>query len=121
MDVWTLKWVTLVNICHTYEATCHCWEGGWDVLVRGKGLDLQVSTHAWMACHFCSYFAVENKAHFVLKYNPIRDEFSPIFENIVLESLRYFFQLDNQLDITLYLMDITVLCHSRKLAVLKPP
>ena len=34
-------------------------------------------------CHFCSYNAIENEAHFVLEYplyNPIRDKFPSIFQ-----------------------------------------
>ena len=41
-------------------------------------------------CHFCSYDMVENEAHFVFEYplfNPIREKFSSLFENVVLGSL----------------------------------
>ena len=37
-------------------------------------------------CHFYSYDAVENEAHFVLEcplYNPIRDKFPSLFEDKV--------------------------------------
>ena len=47
-------------------------------------------------CHFCSYSAVENDAHFVLGcpvHNPIRDKFPSLFANAVLGSLKSFFQL----------------------------
>jgi hypothetical protein len=74
-------------------------------------------------CHFCSYYAIENEAHFMLEsplYNPIRDKFPSPFENVVSGSLESFFQLDHQVDINLYLTEATALCHSRKLASLKP-
>jgi hypothetical protein len=50
-------------------------------------------------CHFCSYQVVEDESHFVLEYllyNPIKDKFSSLFENAILESLKSFFQLDHQ-------------------------
>jgi hypothetical protein len=37
-------------------------------------------------CHFCSYDAIENEAHFVLDCplnNPIEDKFPSLFENVV--------------------------------------
>ena len=37
--------------------------------------------------HFCSYNAIENEANYVLKctlYNPIRDKFPSLFENVIL-------------------------------------
>ena len=37
-------------------------------------------------CHFCSYNANENEAHFILEcplYKPIRDKFPSLFENVV--------------------------------------
>ena len=51
--------------------------------------------------------------------NPIRDKFLSIFENVVLDSLKYYFQLD-QVDISLYLTKATTLRHSRELVILKP-
>ena len=45
-------------------------------------------------CHFYSYNVVENEVDFVLEcplYNPIRDKFSSLFENVVLGSLKSFF------------------------------
>ena len=74
-------------------------------------------------CHFCSYNVVENEAHFVLEcplYKLIRVNFSTLFDNVVLGSLKYFIQLDHQVDINLYLMEAIALCHSRELVGLKP-
>ena len=74
-------------------------------------------------CHFCSYDIVENEAHFVLEcplYNSIRDKFQSLFENVVLGSLKSFFQLDHQVDISLYLMEATALRHCRELVSLTP-
>jgi len=42
-------------------------------------------------------------------YKPIRDKFPILFENVVLGSLESFFQLDHQVDISLYLMEATAL------------
>ena len=58
-------------------------------------------------CH-CSHSALENETHFDLKsplYDPIRDKFLSLFENIVLRNLKSFFQLDHQVDISLYLIE----------------
>ena len=69
---------------------------------------------------------VENKAHnFVLKYpvcKSMSDKFAPLFENVVLRSLKSFFQLKDQVDIRLYLTDsqATTLHHSNELLGLKP-
>ena len=74
-------------------------------------------------CHFCSYTAVENETHFMLGcplYNPIRDMYSSLFEKVVPKSLKPFFQLDQQVNIILYLEEATALHHSCKLAGLKP-
>ena len=46
-------------------------------------------------------------------HNPIGDKFPSLFENVVLGSFEYFFQLNHQVDITLYLMEATMLYHSR--------
>ena len=54
-------------------------------------------------CYSCSYNVVNNKAHFVLEfplYNPIKDEFPSLFENVVLGSLEIFFQSDHQDDMS---------------------
>jgi len=53
-------------------------------------------------------------------YNSIRDKFALLFENVVLGSLESFFQLDQKVDISLYLTEATALRHSRKLAGFKP-
>ena len=69
-----------------------------------------------------AYNAVENKARFVLEcplYNPIRDKFMSLFENVVPRSLKYFFQLDMQINIRLYLIEATKLHRFRKLTGLK--
>ena len=55
------------------------------------------------------------------QHNPIRDKCPSLFENITLGSLMYFFQLDHQVDISLYLTEVIALHHhSRELAGLKP-
>ena len=58
-------------------------------------------------CHFCSYNTIENEAQFVLEcslYNPIRDKFPSLFENVVPRGLKYFFHLEHQVSINLYLL-----------------
>ena len=78
---------------------------------------LAVGTERWLTipspifsrdnrlCHFFSYIIVEIEAHFVLEgplYNSmIRDKLQSLFENIILGSLKSFFQLDHQVDISL--------------------
>jgi hypothetical protein len=47
--------------------------------------------------------------------NSIRDKFLSLFENVVLENLKSFFQLEHQVDISLYVMEATTLRHSREL------
>ena len=47
---------------------------------------------------------------------PIRNKFSSLVENIILGSLKSFFQLDHQVDISFYLTKAAALCHSRELA-----
>lgn len=75
-------------------------------------------------CHFCSYNAIENEAHFMSEcplYNPaILDKFPSIFQNAILGSPKSFFQSDHEVGISLYLTEVTPLCHSKKLASLKP-
>jgi hypothetical protein len=53
-------------------------------------------------------------------YNPTRDKFSSLFDNIVPRSLKSFFQLDQQVNISLYLMGVIALRHSREHNGLKP-
>ena len=53
-------------------------------------------------------------------YKPIRDKFPSLLEDVVLGSLKYFFQLDHQVHISLYLMDAIVRRQSRDLVGLKP-
>ena len=84
---------------------------------------LSLSLETTRLCHFCFYNAIENDGHFVMEcpiYNPIRHKFPSLFENVVLGSLKSFFQLDYQVDISLYLSKATAPYHSRKLVGLKP-
>ena len=37
-------------------------------------------------------------------YKPIKDKFPSLFENVILRSLKSFFQLDHHVDISLYLV-----------------
>jgi hypothetical protein len=53
-------------------------------------------------------------------YDFIRDKFQSLFENVVTWSLMSLFQLDHQVDISLYLIEATALHHSRELADLTP-
>jgi hypothetical protein len=53
-------------------------------------------------------------------YNPIRDKFHSLFENVLLGSLKSFLQLNHQVDISLYLTEAMALCHSRHLVGLTP-
>ena len=66
---------------------------------------------------FHSYICIE--VEYPL-HNLVRDKFSSLFEDVILGSLKTFFQLDQQVDISLYLMEATTLRHSRELASLKP-
>ena len=66
---------------------------------------------------------VENEAHFLLEcplYNSIRDKFPSLSKKIIPGSLKSFFELDQQVNIRLYLTEATTLRHSRKLTSLKP-
>jgi hypothetical protein len=56
----------------------------------------------------------------VLYITSLEISFQSLFENVVLGSLKSLFQLDRQVDISLYLTEATVLCHSRELTDLKP-
>ena len=72
-------------------------------------------------CHICSFNVVEDEAHFVMEcplYIFVRKNFLSRFENVVLGRLESFFQLDHQVDISLYLKEYTALRHSRKLGFL---
>ena len=73
--------------------------------------------------HFCSHNAVQKKTHFVLKcplYKPIRDKFPSTFDNVVLRSLKSFFQLDQQVNISMYPTETSALRQSKELAGWKP-
>ena len=75
-------------------------------------------------CHFCSYNIVESEAHYVLEcplYDPIRDKFPSLVENVVLGSLKSFFQMDHQDDISLFLLEATAFLPLWKFSCLKPP
>ena len=53
---------------------------------------------------FASYNVVKNEAHFVVKwplYNFIRNKSQSLLEIVVLGSLKSFFQLDHEVDISL--------------------
>ena len=72
---------------------------------------------------FAPIMQLENESHFVLEcplYNPIRDKFPSLFENVVLGNLKSFFEFDHQVDNSLYLTEATALYHSRELAGVKP-
>lgn len=79
------------------------------------------------SCHLCSYNALKNEAHFVLEsplHSPIIEKYSSFFENVVRElgSLNiYLFLITQSVEISLYFMETTTLCHTRELASLKPP
>lgn len=73
--------------------------------------------------HFYSCNVLKNETHFVLEYplyNPLRDKFQSHSEKVV-GSLKSFFQLDHPIDISLYLMEASTLCYSRKLVGFTPP
>ena len=75
----------------------------WLAIEIGRWSTISISRDIRL-CHFCSYAAIEIEEHFVLEcplYNPIRDEFPSLFENVILESLKSFFHLDHQVDINL--------------------
>jgi hypothetical protein len=55
-----------------------------------------------------------------LLYNPIGDKVLSVYQNLILESLKSFFQLGHQVDICLYLMKDIALHHSREIVDLKP-
>ena len=72
-------------------------------------------------CYFSFYNAGENEAHFVLGcplYPPIRDKLSLLFENVILGSISFNWTI--KLTLT-SISEATTLCHSKKLAGLKPP
>ena len=65
----------------------------------------------WL-CQFCCQKAVKNEACFVWEchlYNSIED--------VVLGSLKFLFQLDHQVGISIYLAKATPLHHSKELAL----
>jgi hypothetical protein len=67
--------------------------------------------------HFCSYDVVEKEVDFLLEC-PLdissRDKFQPLFEYAILGSLKSFFQVDQQVNISHFLTKATALHHSRK-------
>ena len=54
-------------------------------------------------------------------YNRIRDKFPSLLENVILGSLKSFFQLHHRVEISIYLKEATALYYCRELASLKPP
>ena len=69
----------------------------------------------------CATFAltnvVENEAHIVLEcplYNYITNRFPSMFDKVVLDTLKSFFQLDHQTHISLYLTKTTTLSYCRE-------
>lgn len=80
-------------------------------------LTIPISIHS-ILCHFCSSSVIENEAHVVLKcllYNPVANmKFPSLFENVVLGSLKSFFQIDHQDDINIYFTKAKVLHHFRE-------
>ena len=93
----------------------------WLVIEIGRWTIIPISRDTRL-CHFCSCNAIKNEAHFMsecLLYNPFKDKFSSLFENVVLGSHKSFFQSNQQVNIS-YLMEATTLCHTRKLIGLKP-
>ena len=53
-------------------------------------------------------------------YKCMRDRVASLFESVILQSLKSFFQLNKQVDIHLYLMETTTLLHFRELTGWKP-
>ena len=87
---------------------------------RWSTIPISRDTRLW---HFCSYHAIENEAHLVLEcplFKPIRDKFPSLFENVVRGSPKSVFQLDHQVDISLFLKEAIALRHSRELVGFKP-
>ena len=77
-------------------------------------------------CHFCSYnIIVENEAHFVLDFpytTPLEIKLKSSFENAISSSLKSFFQLDHQVDISClsHRGYCTLLSYSKDVVVLTP-
>ena len=71
-----------------------------------------------------SYNAVEKEAHFVFEcsqYNPVKDKFPSLFENVVLGSLESLFESNHQLTlVSISRRLLHVPHHSRELVGLKP-
>jgi hypothetical protein len=64
---------------------------------------------------FLYYSSIE--AHIVLEYhiyNSIRDKFSSLFANVFFKEFRVLLQLNHQIDITLYLAEVTALRYSKE-------
>ena len=77
-------------------------------------------------CHFCSYDVGEIEAlvgvewGWSVPYITPLEKFQTLFQKIILGSLKSFFQLDHQVEISLYLTEATALRHSWKLGGLTP-
>jgi hypothetical protein len=57
---------------------------------------------------------------YILQYYAIRNKFVSLFENAVLRSIKAFFQLHQQVDISFYYTEVTIVRLSQILASLKP-
>ena len=79
---------------------------------RWMSIPISSDTRPW---HFWSCNAFENEAHFVLEcplYNPIRDKFPSLLRTWFQEH-EVFIQLDQQVNISFYLMEATAFPHAR--------
>lgn len=63
-------------------------------------------------CCFCSYNVVGKETDFVLEHPSIRDMFLSLFQIVVLDNLRFFFQRDHPVDISLYFTEAAALYYS---------
>jgi hypothetical protein len=87
---------------------------------RTIDLPLKLDNDRLSLFHFCSYNAIESELHIMLEcplYNFISNKFPSILENVILGSLKSFFQLDLQVNISLYLTVANSLRHSRQLTL----
>ena len=115
----TLNWLSIQKLVAT-----HC------CLPSPRIIDLPLKlASAWLSpipwasisCHFCAYS--ENEAHSLLDrlfYIYSGDKFPSLFENVVLGRLKFSSRLDHQVDISLYLMEVTPVRCSRALAWMTP-
>jgi hypothetical protein len=74
-------------------------------------------------CYFCSYNVVENEVQFMLECTSTttsRDRIPSLFQNLVVGSLKSYFQLTYQFDISRYFTEATALHYYRELTFLTP-